>query len=449
MGLMATASATTVPLAAAEQTLSLSVFIADVTPPIGSPLCHGLVMPAKEIVDRLTARGIILYGAGKPIVLCAFDWVGIANESYDLFRQTIAKAAKTDIDRVMVHSLHQHDAPGVDIAAEKLLAQHGLAGVMSDPKFEEETLRRLTVAIQNGTNPKRVTHIGTGEALVEKVASNRRVLGPDGKVAIVRYSSMTDPKAIAAPEGVIDPKVKLISFWNGDKPVTAMTFYATHPQSYYGKGGVSCDFVGLGRNLFERGLPSVPVIHFDGAGGNIAAGKYNDGSPGNRPVLARRLADGMKRAWDSQKKTAIKPSDVRLAVAHTNLPARATMKDAELLAKLQDKKLGEKERVAAARDLIWLRRTSAGNTIPISGLHLGEARAVFLPGELFVEYQLEAQKLGQGKFVATAAYGDYGPGYIGTVVSYSQGGYETSAVSLVDERTEPILLGAIKKVLGE
>ena len=48
-----------------------------------------------------------------------------------------------------------------------------------------------------------------------------------------------------------------------------------------------------------------------------------------------------------------------------------------------------------------------------------------LPGELFVEYQLAAQKLRPDLFVAMAAYGDYGPGYIGTEVAYPQGGYET------------------------
>ena len=37
-----------------------------------------------------------------------------------------------------------------------------------------------------------------------------------------------------------------------------------------------------------------------------------------------------------------------------------------------------------------------------------------LPGELFVEYQLAAQAIGPERFVCVAAYGDYGPGYIGT-----------------------------------
>ncbi len=42
-------------------------------------------------------------------------------------------------------------------------------------------------------------------------------------------------------------------------------------------------------------------------------------------------------------------------------------------------------------------------------------------------------------FVALAAYGDYAPGYIGTEVSYQQGGYETSPkASLVAPSVEAV-----------
>ena len=37
-----------------------------------------------------------------------------------------------------------------------------------------------------------------------------------------------------------------------------------------------------------------------------------------------------------------------------------------------------------------------------------------MPGELFVEYQLAAQNMRPNEFVTMAAYGDYGPGDIGT-----------------------------------
>jgi len=50
-------------------------------------------------------------------------------------------------------------------------------------------------------------------------------------------------------------------------------------------------------------------------------------------------------------------------------------------------------------------------------------------GELFVEYQLAAQQMRPDGIVCMAAYGDYGTGYIGTEIAYSQGGYETQPSS--------------------
>jgi len=72
-----------------------------------------------------------------------------------------------------------------------------------------------------------------------------------------------------------------------------------------------------------------------------------------------------------------------------------------------------------------------------------------MPGELFVEYQLAAQKMRPDLFVAMAAYGDYAPGYIGTEVAYPQGGYETGKVSLVAPKVEGVLMEAIERLLRE
>jgi hypothetical protein len=47
-----------------------------------------------------------------------------------------------------------------------------------------------------------------------------------------------------------------------------------------------------------------------------------------------------------------------------------------------------------------------------------------------------------------AAYGDYAPGYIGTEIAYSQGGYETGPdASNVAPEVEGVLMKAIRKLL--
>ncbi len=88
-----------------------------------------------------------------------------------------------------------------------------------------------------------------------------------------------------------------------------------------------------------------------------------------------------------------------------------------------------------------------GQTIDLSVLELGNARILHMPGELFVEYQLFAQRLRPDLFVAMAAYGDYSPGYIGTRVAYPQGGYETGTPSRVGPEVEDVLVTALRDLL--
>jgi hypothetical protein len=71
-----------------------------------------------------------------------------------------------------------------------------------------------------------------------------------------------------------------------------------------------------------------------------------------------------------------------------------------------------------------------------------------MPGELFVEYQLAAQSLRPDAFITMAAYGDYGTGYIGTEIAYTQGGYETGIVSRVAPQVEKVLMDAMRKLLS-
>lgn len=427
--------------------LWLATFQEDVTPPLGSPLCHGNVRPAERIVDPLSARGIILFGNGLPIVLCAFDWTGIGNGAHDACREALAKAVGTSPERVAVHVVHQHDAPGVDFSTEEILAQCGLSGKMFAPQVAREAIQRVAqAAAAAAKNPCPVTHLGCGMAKVDKVASSRRVLGPDGKVKFVRYSKCKIKAAIEAPEGTIDPYLRVLSFWDGDRPLVALNYYACHGQSYYGLGGISGDFIGMARVAREAALPDVVQVYFDGAGGNVACGKYNDGSRENRPVLAKRLEAGMRAAWESTKRTPLTAADVRWRVVPASLPVRTRTTEKWCRDRLQDSKISVRERTHTARDLAFLRRMDSGHKIPLTCLQLGSAYVLHMPGELFVEYQLAAQKMRPNDFVCMAAYGDAGPTYIGTKIAYSQGGYEVTR-SRVTPNVEDVLLPAIGRLL--
>ncbi|MBI5396286.1 MAG: hypothetical protein HZA91_13400, partial [Verrucomicrobia bacterium] len=233
--------------AAADGGLKVATFDVDATPPVGSMLAYDPVVRVDELTLR--CRGVVLIGAGEPVVLCAVDWIGIANEAQDAFREALAKAAGTTPQRVAVHSLHQHDAPGCDFTAERLLKDAGAKDLgRFESTFHRKALARAAEAVKNSVaSAQPVTHCGWGEADVKEVASNRRIPGPDGRIRVTRYTACKDPKVRAEPEGVIDPRVSVLSFWNDKKPVAALSYYACHPQSYYRMGIPSPDFPGIAR----------------------------------------------------------------------------------------------------------------------------------------------------------------------------------------------------------
>ncbi|MBS0207990.1 MAG: hypothetical protein JSS27_03455 [Planctomycetes bacterium] len=432
---------------AAEPMVSVATFDVDATPPLGSAMAYDPVKRLDELTLR--CRGIVLLGSGEPIVLCAVDWIGIANEGHDAFRQALAQAAGTIPNRVAVHSLHQHDAPRCDFTAEKVIAELGVSGYTRfDGPFQHQVIERAADAIRAAL-PKAqpATHFGYGEAIVKDVASNRRVeRRHDGTVGRMRGSSCKIEELIALPEGLIDPAVSLLSFWNGDKPIALLSSYACHPQSYYRLGIPSPDFPGIARFIRGQDVNQALHVHFTGAGGNIAAGKYNDGSQPNRMILATRLASGMREAYEQTKRTPLMPVDVAWSSVPVSLPLSPRLDEADLIAKLRS--TAAKGYISYADQLAWLRRVKSGHQIDVTCLRVGDSRMLHLPGELFVEYQLAAKAMRPDLHVMMAAYGDYGPGYIGTAAAYPEGGYETGPTSSsVAPEVEGVLMKAMRQLL--
>ncbi|MBI5686600.1 MAG: hypothetical protein HZC54_16145 [Verrucomicrobia bacterium] len=437
------------PLARAAGTTPLRIasFRFDVTPPVGHPLCGGWITPVVDCEDPLEAIGFVLLGAGKPIVVCVVDWTGILNEAHIAWRAALAEAAGTTPDRVAVQCVHQHDAPFVCLHSERLVATQGDGMRVMDVAFFDECLARARAAVKAALPQARpVTHVAHGEARVEKVASNRRIaLGPDGKLRKQRGSSCKDPELIAMPEGLIDPMLKTVAFYDGAEKLVACHYYATHPMSHYGKGHVSSDFCGLARKRRQKDEPGCAHLYFNGAGGNIGAGKYNDGSPEARVQLTRRIYDGIVASERSLQPAPI--TRVRWKASNVLLPTNPIFKEDELRAMLADKKNVPANRIRPAMRIAWIHRVAKRTPIVLSALHVNNVAMLHMPAESFVEYQLRAQKMQPRRFVATAAYGDGGPWYIPVKEEYPKGGYEVSVANCA-EAVDAILTRGMREALA-
>jgi len=361
------------------------------------------------------------------------------------YGDNVMKAGNSDL-KLATFDIDVTPPLGSLLAYDTMLKKAGLDPMRFDGTFPREVIQRLQSAIRISLeNSQDVTHVGLGQAPVYEVASNRRILDIDGNVRATRWTTCKDPALQAEPEGVIDPMVSLISFWNSEEPMAVLSYYAVHPQSYYRTGIANPDYPGVARFLRQLAIPDALHIHFSGAGADLGAGKYNDGSHENRFILAERLADGMKRAWEVTQREPVNASSVNWAIKPVKLPpSEKVIKTGTELGKkdLLDKSI-------SLTKVAWYQRWSDGKQLDITCLKIGQARILHLPGEPFVKFQLEAKAVNPNLFVAVAGYGDYAPGYIGTADAYKQGGYETGPASGVAPEAASIIIHAIQSLLNE
>jgi len=433
--------------AAAADNLRLAAFSADVTPPMGHPCMGGGIAPASRIDDRLGAHGVVLLGSGEPIVLVAVDWCEIRNDAYDRWRQALAEAACTTPVRVLVASVHQHDTPVADLTAERLLEDANLKGRICDTAFHERAVQEVARALRAGlVGARTITHLGIGEARVEQVASNRRFVNSTGRLRFDRTSASRDAEAHRGDEGTIDPLLKTLSFFDGDTPLAALSTYATHPMSYYGQGGVTCDFVGLAREARRAVDPTVQQVYFSGASGNVTAGKFNDGDPANRARLAERMATAMRAAWESTTRQPIAPWKFRSVLLEFKPRVADGFSSDELAAKLVPE-TAPFQQCLAAMGASWHARVARGQPIDLPVIDFGPALVVLLPGESYVEYQLLAQQLRPDRFVFTIGYGECATGYVPTERAWQESDTNLRDWCWVAPGAEAVLTDALRKVL--
>ena len=410
---------------AQEVESKLGHFKIDATIPLGHRCMGILPAKSKSISDGLELHGFVLLGQEPPIVVVAIDWCEIRNQSYDTWRSRLAKVAGTQPERVLVSSLHQHDAPVIDSGAQDLLDQVGLHNELYDRSFHEEVLTRaehaLSAAIEDA---QPVTHVGYAQSVVSDVASNRRIVDGSGNVSFSRGSSSgRDPIFQQAPEGLIDPMMRTISFWSQNQCLVEYHAYATHPMSYYGRGEVTSDFVGLARKRLARLDRSIHPIYASGCSGDVTAGKFNDGSPEAREDLTRKIYEAMLA-----NRKGVKKESAPETWGFRNLPLELTYSHAEPLQKeamervLQDGSMAVEKRILAAMGLAsWHRVQVRKQPIDMPCVDLGIARMVLFPGESFVGYQHIAQEASGALPLLPVGYGECWTGYVPTDAAFKDG----------------------------
>ena len=433
--------------AVADDGLHVATFSVDVTPRLGAPVGLGFIPILETAEHPLLARGMLLKDSGMACVICTLDLMEVHNESYDFLRQTIGGAAGVPESRVALHCIHQHTAPAISTAAQRLELAEGDPRRIATSEYLLDLAKKLVTAINESQRSwQRVTHIGMGRGLVQRVASNRRLERADGSIQGRSSSTKSAPAKRSLPEGRIDPWVRTVSLENRDRAIAHLHYYASHPQSFYSDRRASYDVPGIIRERLETATGAFQ-LYLTGCGGDVAFGKYNDGSREARAELAARLQAGCDRAIASLERQPVEP--MTWSVEPITLPLRTdeAFSEAENRRILADAAAESRHRRRAAIALAWIERVQSGKPVELSCLSIGRVQLLHLPGEPFVQYQLAAQKMFADRFVCVAGYGDCGMGYIGGDRIYrDRGGYEQSYAFAGP--SEELLLSTVRGLLA-
>ncbi len=415
---------------ALSRPISVACFRADVTPAPGEPLIW--VDPAREVLDPLWAKGVVIDAPDGRIILCALDWCGLGGYVHRMFRDKLAHAVGAPVDRVAVHTVHQHTAPYVNGGAYELMAKLPNPPHMMSRRFLEEVTSRVAEAAAAAVGRmKAFDSVGFGSVLLDRVGSARRLI-VNGKL-VTRFSTGgKDPRMAALPEGNIDKRLRTVTFIAGQLPLVRLHYYASHPQTFCCTGQVTADFVGAAREAVEK-AEGIPQLYFTGCAGDTTVGKYNDGGSETRKALAQRMERGMLesiRATTARPVRSVSWKAVELRLPHRAGPEiewppsnPASMTGAEIYRR------ANKAAFAKTKE-----------PLVVSCLRLAEVPIVHLPGEPMLEFQRFAPE------AIVAGYGDISPGYLCPDKAYSEGGYEPSATN-AGPGTEAAVKRAITEVL--
>ena len=401
-------------------TLSAGVAVSTITPPIGVNLAgfaardHG----AEGIHDDLRCKALVLDVGDAPVCLITNDLIGIGLEQAAGIRAGVEQATGIPAARVLVNASHTHSGPALRAAG----------GVFRPAEAYARLLDRTIIGTAKmAADARRPAWLAYARVPVQ-VGINRREW-VDGRVLLGRN-----------PEGPIAPYVDVARLTSeAGEPLAILFSHAAHPvvmgpDSYL----ISADYPGAAQALIERLYPGAVALFAQGCSGNINADPRGTFEVVSRlgMVLGAAAVRGVEEAEPLEVDVlgvASEPFELPLAEPPPLAEAEARLAEQQ---KLWDEAqaAGDEQRARLRKPLVaWAERvaklaregvTAPTTPFPLQALRIGELAIIGLPGEVFVEYQLNLDAASPFAHTIVLGYTNGVQCYLPTEAAIPEGGYE-------------------------
>ena len=403
-----------------------------ITPPVGVRLSGyaNRTQPSTGIIDDLYAKALVLDDGNERLALVVCDLIGLSSDIVTDVRKRIRELAGIEEENSMITSIHTHTGPDLRYTGEGYI----------------ENLKSLIAgAVFAACNRLKESMVGaaSGECLV---GSNRR-----------NPKSPTQPHFLYSwPEGPMDPTVLVLRIEDTAGHILgALVNYSCHPVSLgHRELMISRDYPSYALKVLEEAWnQDVVAIFMNGCCGNINPRWIYD-KPGLDPPPPRVLPDKLKQRLKETKRLGniLGAEALGAAESITGLTSEVRLKS-----KTVEVSLPVREEFPS-RMLDWMKRAKPGEpryernqrilrgepiVTEVQVMALDEIAVVGLPGEVFVEYQIELRRNSPYKHTFISELANDSIGYVPVPKAYEEGGYEPTVTMVAPEAGEIILQMAL------
>lgn len=362
----------------------------------------------------LYARVLVLEDDGGSLAIVTLDMTEISYERTDVLLESIHQATGIPKANIVINCSHTHNEP-----------DESDPNIKEAPSFESELAEHLATITKNAFDNLQPATVRVGREPVQ-IAYNRRLMKDDGEITMAPN-----------PDGPIVPWVDVLGAYGAsDECIGVLFSYAAHPviimdfdhAPSHVHTVVGPDYPGFAighlRGLLGKNGEAEGVLMFaQGCSANINGFPLRGGF-GACDAAGLSLAAAVKRAMGEFE--TVTPTPLKAQSVTLSLPLQQPT--VELCKRL----LAEEPTNSHYQRLLERAENDVSESIPLPmrAFAVGDELCILsLPGEMFAEYQLFADKISPFNHTLVFGYTNGNSGYIATKKDYDlglDGGYEAS-----------------------
>ncbi len=425
--------------------LTLQVGVAECTinPQLGMQLDGniGYYRPAQFVINDLHARAIVFQKADKRFLLLSLELLAVTKEWTDAIRDFAEKECGFERDAVAVHVVQNHSSPslGQIMLTDRFAATRKYPWLRgSDPAYGPLVLKKLKPLIRDAVTNLQPVRLVFGSAFEARISFNRRVAMRDGTSQMHLDTRKEDALYL---EGPSDPEVGVALFTNPElQTIAALLHHTCHPVHWDPHHAVHSDWPGAWAEEVRRTMfPGVIPLVVNGCCGNVQHGNpFNQQRVDTPQNMGQLLTEATRTAlinpYYSEDDPVLAYKTIRFGIPFRHFPKKV-FQDAHALLEKNPEPLWTDDTHTVydrawffAASLVDLEHMLANNKTfeyEIQALRIGQLAIVVLPGEPFVEAQLDIKQRSPAARTFVAHMSNRYVGYIPTPAAIKRGGFET------------------------